>query len=209
MPVEKASGDKVTGGTLNTSGSFVMEAERVGSETMLAQIVKLVSEAQRSRAPMQRLADKVAAYFVPAVVAAAVLTFLRLGVLWPAAALRARTACRRCRADHRLPLRAGSRHAHVHHGRRRARRARRRPRAQRRSPRNPRQSRHAGGRQDRHAHRRQAARRRMSDVFQRERSVTKDPSAFSCGQPREGQRASSGASDRAAAEENRLPHPAR
>jgi Cu+-exporting ATPase len=75
MPVEKAAGDEVTGGTLNTSGSFVMEAERVGSETMLAQIVKLVSEAQRSRAPMQRLADKVAGYFVPAVIAAAILTF--------------------------------------------------------------------------------------------------------------------------------------
>jgi heavy metal translocating P-type ATPase len=74
MPVEKAPGDKVTGGTLNTSGSFVMQAERVGGETTLAQIVKLVSEAQRSRAPMQRLADRVAAYFVPAVVAAAALT---------------------------------------------------------------------------------------------------------------------------------------
>jgi len=76
MPIEKSPGDKVTGGTLNTSGSFVMEAERVGGETTLAQIVKLVSEAQRSRAPMQRLADKVAAYFVPAVVAAAVLAFM-------------------------------------------------------------------------------------------------------------------------------------
>jgi len=76
MPVEKAVGDKVTGGTLNTSGSFIMEAERVGGETMLAQIVKLVSEAQRSRAPMQRLADRVAGYFVPAVVLAAVLTFI-------------------------------------------------------------------------------------------------------------------------------------
>jgi Cu+-exporting ATPase len=76
MPVEKTVGDKVTGGTLNTSGSFVMEAERVGSETMLAQIVKLVSEAQRSRAPMQRLADRVASYFVPAVVLAAILAFL-------------------------------------------------------------------------------------------------------------------------------------
>jgi P-type Cu+ transporter len=75
MPVEKSAGDKATGGTLNASGSFVMEAERVGSETMLAQIVKLVSEAQRSRAPMQRLADRVAAYFVPAVVLAAILTF--------------------------------------------------------------------------------------------------------------------------------------
>ncbi len=76
MPAEKAAGDKVTGGTLNTSGSFLMEAERVGSETMLAQIVKLVSEAQRSRAPMQRLADKVSSYFVPAVVFLAVLSFI-------------------------------------------------------------------------------------------------------------------------------------
>jgi Cu+-exporting ATPase len=76
MPIEKTAGDKVIGGTLNTSGSFVMEAERVGGETMLAQIVKLVSEAQRSRAPMQRLADKVSGYFVPAVVVAAILAFL-------------------------------------------------------------------------------------------------------------------------------------
>jgi len=75
MPVEKSSGDKVTGGTLNTSGSFIMEAERVGSETTLSQIVKLVSEAQRSRAPLQRLADRVASYFVPAVIFIAALAF--------------------------------------------------------------------------------------------------------------------------------------
>src|SRR6266481_683726 len=75
MPVDKIVGHKVIGGTLNASGSFVMDAERVGSETMLAQIVKLVSEAQRSRAPMQRLADRVAAYFVPTVIATAVLAF--------------------------------------------------------------------------------------------------------------------------------------
>jgi len=75
LPVEKQAGDKVTGGTLNSSGSFVMVAERVGSETLLAHIVKLVSEAQRSRAPMQRLADRVAGYFVPGVVAAAILAF--------------------------------------------------------------------------------------------------------------------------------------
>jgi P-type Cu+ transporter len=75
LPVEKQAGDKVTGGTLNSSGSFVMVAERVGSETLLARIVKLVSEAQRSRAPMQRLADRVAGYFVPAVVGAAILAF--------------------------------------------------------------------------------------------------------------------------------------
>ena len=75
MPVEKGPGDKVTGGTLNASGSFIMEADRVGSETTLAQIVKLVSEAQRSRAPLQRLADRVASYFVPAVILIAALAF--------------------------------------------------------------------------------------------------------------------------------------
>ena len=83
MPVEKSPGDPVTGGTLNASGSFVMEAQRVGRETMLAQIVKMVSEAQRSRAPMQRLADNVAAYFVPAVVAAAVLAFVAWVIFGP------------------------------------------------------------------------------------------------------------------------------
>ena len=83
LPVEKQAGDSVTGGTLNSSGSFVMVAERVGSETLLARIVKLVSEAQRSRAPMQRLADKVAAYFVPGVVAAAILAFLGWEFLGP------------------------------------------------------------------------------------------------------------------------------
>ncbi len=83
MPVEKSAADKVTGGTLNTSGSFVMRAERVGNETFLAQIVKLVSEAQRSRAPMQRLADKVAGYFVPAVIVAAVLAFAAWALFGP------------------------------------------------------------------------------------------------------------------------------
>jgi Cu+-exporting ATPase len=83
MPVEKCPGDKVTGGTLNTSGSFVMRADRVGNETFLAQIVKLVSEAQRSRAPMQRLADRVASYFVPTVIAAAVLSFAGWALFGP------------------------------------------------------------------------------------------------------------------------------
>ncbi len=83
MPVEKSVNHKLIGGTLNTSGSFVMRAERVGSETTLAQIVKLVSEAQRSRAPMQRLADKVATVFVPAVVVAAILTFAAWALIGP------------------------------------------------------------------------------------------------------------------------------
>jgi Cu+-exporting ATPase len=84
LPVEKAAGSAVTGGTLNVSGSFVMAAERVGNETLLARIVKLVSEAQRSRAPMQRLADRVAGYFVPAVVLTAILAFAGWALLGPA-----------------------------------------------------------------------------------------------------------------------------
>jgi Cu+-exporting ATPase len=84
LPVEKAAGNAVTGGTLNVSGSFVMAAERVGNETLLARIVKLVSEAQRSRAPMQRLADRVAGYFVPAVVLTAILAFAGWALLGPA-----------------------------------------------------------------------------------------------------------------------------
>jgi Cu+-exporting ATPase len=75
IPVEKDSGAKVTGGTLNSTGSFVIRAERVGRNTLLAQIVRMVSEAQRSRAPIQRLADVVSSYFVPAVVVAAAVTF--------------------------------------------------------------------------------------------------------------------------------------
>ena len=75
IPVEKAPGDRVTGATVNGAGGFVMRAERVGSDTLLAQIVRMVSAAQRSRAPIQRLADVVASYFVPAVVLTAVLTF--------------------------------------------------------------------------------------------------------------------------------------
>jgi len=83
LPVDKGPGDKVTGGTLNTNGSFVMLAERIGSETLLAQIVKVVGEAQRSRAPMQRLADRVAGYFVPGVVLAAVLAFIGWAIWGP------------------------------------------------------------------------------------------------------------------------------
>jgi Cu+-exporting ATPase len=76
LPVEKAIGSKVTAGTRNETGSFLMKAERVGNETVLAQIVKMVSQAQRSRALIQRLADRVAGYFVPAVIFVAVLTFV-------------------------------------------------------------------------------------------------------------------------------------
>ncbi len=83
MPVEKQKGSRVIGATVNGTGTLVMEAERVGSETMLAQIVRMVGEAQRSRAPIQRLADRVAAVFVPAVFAAAVVTFVGWAVVGP------------------------------------------------------------------------------------------------------------------------------
>ncbi|MFM1814440.1 MAG: hypothetical protein RLZ98_1135 [Pseudomonadota bacterium] len=87
LPVEKSVGDAVTGGTLNQSGSFIMVARRVGSETMLAGIVRMVAEAQRSRAPIQKVADQVAGYFVPAVLAVAVLAFVSWSIFGPPPAL--------------------------------------------------------------------------------------------------------------------------
>jgi P-type Cu+ transporter len=83
IPVEKFPGGRIIGGTVNGNGTLLICAERVGSETLLAQIVRLVSEAQRSRAPVQRLADRVAGYFVPAVVLVALLTFLVWGLFGP------------------------------------------------------------------------------------------------------------------------------
>ncbi|HYB44237.1 MAG TPA: heavy metal translocating P-type ATPase [Candidatus Methylomirabilis sp.] len=83
IPVEKVPGDRATGGTVNGSGGFVMRAERVGADTLLAQIVRMVGEAQRSRAPIQRLADLVSAWFVPAVVVAAVITAIAWSLYGP------------------------------------------------------------------------------------------------------------------------------
>jgi Cu+-exporting ATPase len=83
MPVEKSPASKVIGATINGAGSFVMRAERVGSETLLARIVQLVGQAQRSRAPIQRLADRVAGWFVPVVIAIAVITFLAWFLIGP------------------------------------------------------------------------------------------------------------------------------
>jgi len=83
LPVAKTVGDAVVGGTINQTGSFVMEAQKVGADTMLARIVDMVAKAQRSRAPIQRLADQVAGWFVPAVIAVAVLAFIAWGVWGP------------------------------------------------------------------------------------------------------------------------------
>jgi Cu+-exporting ATPase len=107
IPVEKTAGDRVTGATVNGTGSFLMAADRIGADTLLHQIVQMVAEAQRTRAPIQRLADVVASYFVPMVVGTSVLT---------------RPSHRLCfgqrggGADHCLPLCPGPRHAHVDHG---------------------------------------------------------------------------------------------
>ncbi|MEX2450030.1 MAG: heavy metal translocating P-type ATPase [Rhodospirillales bacterium] len=87
VPVEKTADSRVIGGTINGTGSFVMRADKVGRDTMLAQIVRMVAEAQRSRAPIQGLADTVAGYFVPAVVAVAVLAFIVWSLIGPAPAM--------------------------------------------------------------------------------------------------------------------------
>ncbi len=87
VPVEKVEGDKVTGATINGTGSLVMEAERVGADTMLSQIVEMVANAQRSRAPIQKLADSVAGLFVPAVIGIAILAFIAWAIWGPAPAL--------------------------------------------------------------------------------------------------------------------------
>lgn len=83
MPVTKAAGDKVVGGSINKTGAFVMRAEKVGADTLLAQIVQMVAQAQRSRAPIQRMADRVSGWFVPAVIAAAAVAFTAWALVGP------------------------------------------------------------------------------------------------------------------------------
>lgn len=87
IPVEKSPGNRVTGGTVNNTGSFVMEADRVGKDTVLAKIVRMVGEAQRSRAPIQRLADLVASWFVPGVIVCAIITFIIWSQFGPSPAM--------------------------------------------------------------------------------------------------------------------------
>src|SRR3546814_9680561 len=83
IPVEKRADDSVTGGSINQTGSFLMRAEKVGSETMLARIVQMVADAQRSRAPIQKLVDQVAGWFVPAVILVAILAFIVWSIFGP------------------------------------------------------------------------------------------------------------------------------
>ena len=156
VPAEKEPGSKVTGATVNGTGSFVMRAERVGSDTLLAQIVHMVAEAQRSRAPIQRLVDVISAWFVPIVILVAIAAFIVWSVFGPAPAMGFALVNAVAVLIIACPCALGSGHADVDHGRHRPWRARRRARAQCRSARADGKSRHAGGRQDRHADRRQA-----------------------------------------------------
>ncbi len=163
MPVTRGVGDKVIGGTMNQSGGFVMRADKVGRETVLAQIVQMVAQAQRSRAPIQRLADQVSAWFVPTVILASLLAFVGVVDLGAGAAVDLRPHRGGVGAHHRLPVRARARDADVDHGRRRARRAVWRADQERRGARADGEGRHARRRQDRNADRRQAERRRDQD----------------------------------------------
>src|SRR5436853_4021756 len=83
IPLEKTTGDRVVAGTINGNGTFIMRADRVGRDTLLSQIVAMVSQARRSRAPIQRLADVVSGYFVPAVVVSAIVTFIIWATVGP------------------------------------------------------------------------------------------------------------------------------
>jgi len=123
MPVSKAAGEKVIGATVNQTGSFLMRVEGIGSETMLAQIVEMVAEAQRSRAPIQKLADIVSGYFVPAVVAIAILTFVVWSIFGPAPAMAYALVNAVSVTYHRVSVRAWSRHTDVDYGWRRTRSA--------------------------------------------------------------------------------------
>ena len=181
MPVEKAAGDTVIGGTINGTGALRHARGAVGADTLLARIVQMVAEAQRSRAPIQRLADAVAGWFVPAVIAGRVVAFVVWAAVGPGAALRLRARRRGRGAHHRLPLRARPGDADVDHGRRRHAAPRRASSSG--TPRrwNAREGRHAGGRQDRHADRRQprvtaiVAGRRL----RRSRGAARSPRAWS------------------------------
>jgi len=121
IPVEKTAGARLIGATVNGTGSLLMRAERVGADTLLAQIVHMVSEAQRSRAPIQRLADVTAGYFVPAVIGVALATLAVWGLFGRSHDWHMPWSTPwRCSSS--LALRAGTGHSHVHHGWHRARR---------------------------------------------------------------------------------------
>ena len=150
LPVEKQPGDEVVGATVNAGGRLVVRATKVGADTALAQIARLVTEAQSGKAPVQRLADRVSGVFVPVVIALALAT---LGFWLGAGEGDVRVHRRGRRADHRLPVRARPRHADGAAGRDRPRRPARPADQGARDPRVDAQGRHDRARQDRHGHR--------------------------------------------------------
>jgi Cu+-exporting ATPase len=156
MPVAKQPGDRLIGGTVNGTGSLVMRADKVGAGTMLAQIVALVAEAQRSRAPIQRMADTVSGYFVPAVLAVALVSFAAWAFWGPPPALSYGLIAAVSVLIIACPCAHGPRDAHEHWCRHRQRRRRRRADQIRRHVGAHGKGRHPGRRQNRHPHRRQA-----------------------------------------------------
>ena len=122
LPVEKGPGDTVIGATLNKTGSFVFRATKVGRDTTLAQIVRLVEEAQGSKAPMQRLADTISGYFVPAVLVLAALTFVGWLICGPSRRVSCAIQAAIAVLIIACPCALGSGHADRDHGRHRARR---------------------------------------------------------------------------------------
>ena len=191
MPVAKAAGAQAIGGTVNQSGGLVLRAEKIGRDTMLARIVDLVAKAQRSRAPIQRLADQVAGWFVPAVIWRRCLAFAAWMTFGPEPRFTFRAGRGGYGPDHRLSLRAWAGDADVDHGRRRPRRAVGHPDPRRAGTATAGARRHAGDRQDGHADRGQAEGRRRSSRPRMSRKTR------CCGgsQRRARQRASAGAGD--------------
>ena len=175
LPVDKTAGDPVIGATLNTTGSVQIQVTAVGDDTALAQIIRLVEDAQGSKVPMQRLADKVSSVFVPAVILAAFATFVALGSLRAGHREPDHGHHHHHRGPHhRLPLRPGAGHADRGHGRHRPRRRARHPHLQRRSPRAGPPPHRGRARQDRHHHPRQA----RPDRHHHHRRVRRRPTSW-------------------------------
>ena len=156
MPVTKTTGDTVIGGTINQTGSLIMRADKVGRDTMLARIVQMVAEAQRSRAPIQRVADRVAAWFVPAVIVIAIVAFIVWATVGPDPRLAHALVVAVSVLIIACPCALGLATPDVDHGRRRTRCRPRRPNQERRSARADGEGRHPRGGQDRDPDRGQA-----------------------------------------------------
>ena len=181
IPVEKVAEAPVTGGTVNGTGTFVMRAERVGRDTLLAQIVRMVSEAQRSRAPIQRLADAVSSWFVPIVIAVALITFIVWSVYGPEPRLAYALVNAVAVLIIACPCALGPRDADVDHGRHGSRCRSRRVDSSRRSARDVGEGDDHRGGQDRDVDRRQTAprHRRASRTVRRVEQCCAWPRAWS------------------------------